>query len=163
MKGGEHPWQKNWQEPRELCLGPQGSCCRLLSGKSLLDLCCCVWPTSSQSFLPCITCLCFREKCLCAPPGTGRVKGQPLGSSGGKCHQKLLFYQHCTEGKGNSSKGSQSPIRKATRKDTYSPPFRERVKYLDKPTEGTQRLVKTGLLPWLKEEKIVVKITLFVQ
>lgn len=91
MKGGEHPWQKNWQEPRELCLGPQGSCCRLLSGKGLLDLCCCVWPTSSLSFLPCVTCLCFREKCLCAPPGTGRIRGQPVGSSGGKWSPEITL------------------------------------------------------------------------
>lgn len=87
-------------------------------------------------------------KSVCAHPleleELGASLLAPLVGSG---HQKLLFYQHCTEGKGNSSKGSQSPIRKATRKDTYSPPFRERVKYLDKPREGTQRLVKTGLLP----------------
>lgn len=60
-------------------------------------------------------------KSVCAHPleleELGASLLAPLVGSG---HQKLLFYQHCTEGKGNSSKGSQSPIRKATRKDIFT-------------------------------------------
>lgn len=61
MEGGEQPWQKNWQDPRG-ARGPQGSCCRLLSGKGLLDPGFCCLPVR-LSFLGLSACILAESVC----------------------------------------------------------------------------------------------------
>jgi hypothetical protein len=85
--------------------------------------------------------------------GTGRGRILPVGFYGGSGHQKSLFFQDCAKGRGNSSKGNESPIRKESRNDRYLSELVKREKIIINP-QKEEELFKTGLFPQVKKEKI---------